>query len=70
MPDHVKYVKMKEVDSQTRETTTKQLPLFTGDDIIEGEVEIRLNSAKKVDHMGVKLELIGQIGRQSSYEMS
>ena len=62
LPDHETYVKMKETDAKTKEKLTKQLPLFVGDDIIQGEVEIRLNSAKKLEHLGIKIELVGQIG--------
>ena len=62
LPDHVKYVKMKEVDTKTKEKTTRQMPLFVGEDVVKGEVEIRLNSTKKMEHMGIKIELVGQIG--------
>lgn len=53
---------MKETDSKSKEKSTKQMPLFTGDDFVKGDVEIRLNSAKKLEHMGIKIELVGQIG--------
>lgn len=65
LPDHETYVKMKETDSKTKEKSTKQLPLFVSDDIVQGEVEIRLNSAKKLEHLGIKIELVGQIGRRA-----
>jgi hypothetical protein len=63
LPDHVKYIKLKETDPKTKEKYTKQLPLFVGDDSVKGEVEIRLNNTRKLDHMGIKIELIGMIGK-------
>lgn len=67
LPDHVRYIKMKETDPKTKEKYTKQLPLFVGDDFVKGEVEIRLNNTKKMEHNGIKIELIGQIGRILSF---
>lgn len=66
LPDHVRYIKMKETDPKTKEKYTRQLPLFVGDDFVKGEVEIRLNNTKKMEHNGIKIELIGQIGRNRS----
>lgn len=60
----MKYIKLKETDPKTKEKYTKQLPLFVGEDSVKGEVEIRLNNTKRLDHMGIKIELIGMIGRQ------
>jgi hypothetical protein len=54
---------MKEVDPKTKEKTTRQMPLFVGEDTVKGEVEIRLNATKKLEHMGIKIELVGQIGK-------
>ena len=62
LPDHVKYIKLKETDPKTKEKYTKQLPLFVGDDFVKGEVEIRLNNTRRLDHMGIKIELLGVIG--------
>ena len=61
LPDHVTYAKIKEVDSKTKEKSTRQMPLFMGDDSVKGEVEIRLNEVRKMEHLGIKIELIGQI---------
>jgi hypothetical protein len=42
----------------------EQLHLFTGMDTIAGTVAIKLNKGKKLDHVGIKVELIGQIGER------
>eukprot|EP01017_Pseudomicrothorax_dubius_P030069 TRINITY_DN370_c0_g1_i1.p1 TRINITY_DN370_c0_g1~~TRINITY_DN370_c0_g1_i1.p1 ORF type:complete len:299 (-),score=111.39 TRINITY_DN370_c0_g1_i1:132-1028(-) len=52
-----------------------KLPLYQGDDDISGVVEVKLNKAKKLEHLGVKIELIGRIevpqdSKQSSDFMS
>jgi len=39
----------------------EKLVLFTGNDTVEGEVSIKLHKGKKLEHIGVKIELIGQI---------
>jgi hypothetical protein len=70
LPDHVRYVKMKETDPKTDEKIVKQLPLFVGDDSIKGEVEVRLNTLKKMEHLGIKIELIGLIGTPSPQQTS
>lgn len=69
LPDHERYVRIKENDPETGEKVTKQLPLFMGDDTLDGEVEIRMNTSKKVDHMGIKVELIGQISKHYSDDL-
>jgi vacuolar protein sorting-associated protein 26 len=37
------------------------------EDDISGVVEIRMNKSKKLEHSGVKLELIGSIGKLIKY---
>eukprot|EP00735_Rhodelphis_limneticus_P006242 TRINITY_DN18622_c0_g1::TRINITY_DN18622_c0_g1_i1::g.1076::m.1076 TRINITY_DN18622_c0_g1::TRINITY_DN18622_c0_g1_i1::g.1076 ORF type:complete len:332 (+),score=121.45,sp/Q55CA0/VPS26_DICDI/65.13/5e-134,Vps26/PF03643.10/1.3e-120,Arrestin_N/PF00339.24/0.00038,Arrestin_N/PF00339.24/1.8e+02,Arrestin_N/PF00339.24/4.3e+03,Arrestin_C/PF02752.17/1.7e+03,Arrestin_C/PF02752.17/0.064,Arrestin_C/PF02752.17/7e+02,GbpC/PF08363.5/0.011 TRINITY_DN18622_c0_g1_i1:51-998(+) len=39
----------------------EELRLFTCNDPVEGFVIIKLNSGKKVEHTGIKVELVGQI---------
>jgi hypothetical protein len=38
------------------------VPLFLGQDSVAGEVRIEPLPGKKVEHLGVKIELLGQIG--------
>eukprot|EP00294_Goniomonas_avonlea_P001580 CAMPEP_0114544848 /NCGR_PEP_ID=MMETSP0114-20121206/3090_1 /TAXON_ID=31324 /ORGANISM="Goniomonas sp, Strain m" /LENGTH=305 /DNA_ID=CAMNT_0001729245 /DNA_START=20 /DNA_END=937 /DNA_ORIENTATION=- len=35
--------------------------VFTGNDTVAGEVSLKLEGGKKIDHFGIKIELIGQI---------
>lgn len=62
LPTHERYVNIKTIDPNTEEKITKSLPVFVGDDQVEGEIEIRLNNMNKLEHLGIKVELIGQIG--------
>lgn len=61
VPDHKRFVKIKDTNAKTGEKVLKKLPLFIGEDKLKGEVEIRLQGGKKFEHMGIKVELIGQI---------
>lgn len=61
IPDHKRFVKVKDHNAKTGEKVLKKLPLFVGDDKLRGEVEIRPQGGKKFEHMGIKVELIGQI---------
>jgi len=41
---------------------TEKLPLFFGDEVVKGKVKIDLeNNAKKIEHMGIKILLVGTI---------
>jgi len=61
IPDHKRFVKVKDTNSKTGEKVLKKLPLFVGEDRLRGEVEIRLQGGKKFEHMGIKVELLGLI---------
>lgn len=39
-----------------------KLPIYHVDDDISGIIEIKMNKLKKVEHMGVRVELLGRIG--------
>lgn len=69
-------------DADTRETVTvrtmdgreEEQYLFAADDDIAGTVDIEVNGSKKLEHQGIKIEVIGQIemlqDRSSSYEFT
>ncbi|CAK93217.1 unnamed protein product (macronuclear) [Paramecium tetraurelia] len=38
-----------------------KLPVYTGDDDISGVVEVKMNKQKKIEHMGIRIELVGRI---------
>jgi len=40
----------------------QKIPIYTGDEPVSGTVFLVLPSGKKVDHEGIKLELVGEIG--------
>jgi len=44
-----------------REGVAEQLYVFTGDDNVNGEVTIKLDPGKKIEHFGIKIEFIGLI---------
>jgi len=44
-----------------RSGSSKELPLYSGGDGICGKVTVRPTSAKKVEHAGMKVQLLGQI---------
>ncbi|KAJ1444448.1 vacuolar protein sorting-associated protein 26-domain-containing protein [Pelagophyceae sp. CCMP2097] len=37
------------------------LPVFHADEPVRGEIEIRVPGGKRLDHLGVKIELVGQV---------
>ncbi|KAJ8601076.1 hypothetical protein CTAYLR_009731 [Chrysophaeum taylorii] len=41
--------------------SSTQLPVFGSTESVRGQVEVRVPAGKKVEHLGVKIELIGQI---------
>jgi len=51
-----------QVDVTTQDGKTEKFPLFIGDEIVKGKVKIELeNNAKKIEHVGIKVQLIGTI---------
>mmetsp|Transcript_17104 Transcript_17104/g.22179 ORF Transcript_17104/g.22179 Transcript_17104/m.22179 type:complete len:303 (-) Transcript_17104:1248-2156(-) len=42
-------------------TNSAPLPVFQSGEIVRGQVEIRVPPGKKIEHMGIKIELIGQV---------
>lgn len=50
------------VNMKTEENELVPLPLYTGTDPIVGTMHIKVPKGKKIEHMGVKIELVGQIG--------
>ena len=62
-----KTMTIKEIDSQGNETP-KKIPLFVKDEKISGKIDIKLERGRKLDHMGIRVELIGMIEVKSSSE--
>ena len=46
------------------------LPLFTGKETISGTVVVTVPKGKKYEHLGIKIELVGQIGTFHSQPLS
>lgn len=44
----------------------QKIPIYTGDEPVSGTVSLTLPSGKKVEHEGIKLELVGEIGTWST----
>jgi hypothetical protein len=51
------------VEIQRENGKKDSLFLFVGNETVKGSVDIEPPSMKKIEHKGVKIELIGQIGR-------
>lgn len=60
-------IKLEDVESRklvdiVRDGQTEKLPLFYGNESIKGKVLLKIPAGKKIEHGGVKIELLGQIG--------
>ena len=44
------------------QTKNEEMLLFVGQETVSGTVEIVLPPGRAVDHLGIKIEMIGQIG--------
>jgi vacuolar protein sorting-associated protein 26 len=53
--------KLLQVAQKNENGEEEKLFLFTGSDTIQGNVHVKLNKSKKVEHIGMKIELIGHI---------
>jgi hypothetical protein len=45
-----------------KESGTENLPIYYDKDPVSGVVKVTVNSGKKVEHNGINIQLIGQIG--------
>jgi len=52
---------LKFTSTHDKQGGSKELPLFTAGDTISGTVTVRPTSSKKVEHGGMKVQLLGQI---------
>lgn len=52
---------LKRAEQRNENGEIEQLYLFTNEDTIAGKVHVKFNKAKKIEHIGMKIELIGQI---------
>lgn len=48
------------------QTKNEETLLFAGQEAVSGTVEIVLPPGRTVDHLGIKIEMIGQIGESLS----
>ena len=67
------YIKFSDNESRKKKTIkiagqskSEEMVLFLGQEIVSGTVEVVLPPGKNVDHLGIKIEMIGQIGESSS----
>lgn len=52
----------KHIDIQT-DNATEKLPLYIGNESVKGVAKVIPKEGKKLEHQGIVLELIGQIGK-------
>lgn len=52
----------KDVPSMDKDTSTISLPVYEGTEVVSGKVDITIPSGKKVDHLGIKIEMLGFVG--------
>lgn len=45
-----------------RDGHTEKLPLYIGNETVRGKVLLKVPAGKRIEHGGVKIELLGQIG--------
>ena len=50
------------VDVRNEEGGTDRLPLYYDGDTVSGKVTINLKSGKKLEHKGIRVTFVGQIG--------
>ena len=43
-------------------TETAEIPVYFGSEIIKGVVDVGVPSGKKIEHQGIRIEMIGQTG--------
>jgi len=60
----------KNVPVKDKDGSIVKLPLFQGEDDISGKCEISIGNSKKFEHTGIRVELIGKIGKKSVYEIT
>jgi len=56
-----KKLPVKDFDPRKNENVSKKLPLYMGNESLKGRLDIRLDKKKKLDHYGIKAELLGVI---------
>lgn len=56
-----KKLAVKDLDQKTNVYISKKLPLYINNDSLKARLDIRLDKKKKLDHYGIKAELIGLI---------
>ncbi|GAB5354663.1 hypothetical protein AAMO2058_000138200 [Amorphochlora amoebiformis] len=59
---------LKTVSYENEQGKIEHLYLFPGDVPIAGKVHVNLKKKKKLEHLGVKIELLGHIGELSIQE--
>lgn len=47
--------------------THVELPIFTGFDDVAGTVYVKIPPGKRLEHQGIKVELVGQLGRVQKF---
>jgi vacuolar protein sorting-associated protein 26 len=53
------------VDIRRENGSVEKLFLFVGDEPVKGKVLVTVHPGKKIEHNGIKIELLGQIGNIS-----
>ena len=44
---------------------TVEIPIYTGQENISGVVDVQVPAGKKIEHQGIRIEMIGQTGKSS-----
>ena len=51
----------------TNQSKNEEMLLFAGHEAVAGTVEVVLPPGRTIDHLGIKIEMIGQIGESIFY---
>ena len=44
-------------------TETVEFPIYNGNESVSGKIDVIVQAGKKYEHLGIKVEMIGQIGK-------
>ena len=54
----------KKIEHRVSENKTAELCVYYDGETVSGAVSVKLKPGAKLEHKGIKMELIGQIGKQ------
>ena len=59
----------KKVDHRVSDSRTQEMCIYYDGETVSGAVSITLKPGGRLEHKGIKIELLGQIGKLSGFHM-